>query len=434
MKETYQIVGKEDRGRLEQFLFENGGFLLPMVELIEQSKLLVDGLIEALGRAGIEAVLKLSAQGLAGTKHQGRKGNGVSWHGSRAGRVILSQRKLRVKRPRLRRGRGRGAEVEIPAYAAMQQREQLGQRMVEIMMRNVSTRNYEAVLPQMAETVGIKKSSVSREFVEMSGKELRELCERRFDGVQLLIVYVDGLRFGEHQLIVALGVDEQGNKWVLGIREGATENATVVTELLEGLVARGVRAECKRLFVIDGSKALRGAIDRVFGKNHAVQRCRNHKIKNVVDHLPQPLKEQVKAAMKAAYRLGAEEGMARLEKQAQWLAVQYPDAAGSLREGLEETFTINRLNLPPSLRRCLATTNIIESPHSGVRRRTHRVSRWTDGQMVKRWAAAALMATEKNYRRILGWRDLWMLKAQLQDKTEVEHKAAQGGISEPAQQ
>ena len=138
--------------------------------------------------------------------------------------------------------------------------------------------------------------------------------------------------------------------------------------------------------------------------------------------------------MKAAYRLGAEEGMTRLEKQAQWLAVQYPDAAGSLREGLEETFTINRLNLPPSLRRCLATINIIESPHSGVRRRTHRVSRWTDGQMVKRWAAAALMATEKYFRRILGWRDLWMLKAQLQDKTEVEQKAAQGGISEPAEQ
>lgn len=431
MKGTYQIVSKEDNEKLSEFLFQNGESILPMVELVEQSKLLVDGLIEALGRAGIEAVLKLSARGVAGPKHQGRKGNGVSWHGSRRGRVVLSQRRLRVRRPRLRRGPGRGGEVEIPAYEAMQQEERLGQRMLEIVMRNVSTRNYEGVVPEMAETVGIKKSSVSREFVEVSGQELRELCERCFEGVEILIVYIDGLRFGEHHLIVAVGVDDRGNKRVLGIREGATENGTVVTELLEDLVARGLRGNRPRLFVIDGSKALRSAIDRVFGKGNAVQRCRNHKIKNVMDHLPETLKGQVKAAMKAAYRLGAEQGMARLEKQAEWLAQQYPDAAASLREGLEETFTINRLNLPPSLRRCLATTNIVENPHSGVRRRTNRVSRWRDGQMVKRWAAAALMATEKNFRRILGWRDLWMLKAQLDGKGEVQQTAVQAGISEP---
>jgi len=431
MKRPYQIVSKEDSEKLREFLFKNGAILLPMVELVEQSKLLVDGLMEALGRAGIEAVLKLSAQGVAGPKHQGRKGDGVSWHGSRRGRVVLCERRLRVRRPRLRRGPGRGGEVEIPVYEAMQRGERLSERMLEILMRNVSTRNYEAVVPEMAETVGIRKSSVSREFVEMSGKELRELCERRFDGVEFLVVYIDGLRFGDHHLIVAVGVDERGNKRVLGIREGATENGTVVTELLEELVARGLGADRPRLFVIDGSKALRSAIERVFGQGNAVQRCRNHKIKNVMDHLPEALKGQVKAAMKAAYRLGAEQGMGRLEKQAEWLAHQYPDAAASLREGLEETFTINRLNLPPSLRRCLATTNIVENPHSGMRRRTNRVSRWRDGEMVKRWAAAALMATEKNFHRILGWRDLWMLKAQLDGKAQVQQKTAHGGISEP---
>ncbi len=166
---------------------------------------------------------------------------------------------------------------------------------------------------------------------------------------------------------------------MVGIRERATENTTVGGALLEEVVERGVRPDQHLLFVIDGSKALRSAIDRVFGKGHLVQRCRNHKIKNVMDHLPESMKESVKAAMKAAYRLKAQEGMARLDRQAEWLEVEYPDAAASLRESLEKTFTINRLNLSPSLSRCLATTNIVENPHSGVRLRMNRVSRWRDG-------------------------------------------------------
>ena len=424
MNRRYQIIGKEDKEKLSEFLVRHGQFLLPMVELIERSRVAVDEVIEVLGRASIEAVLRLSAQGVAGPKHQGRKGNGISWHGSQGGKVILSERRLRVKKPRLRRGRERGAEVEIPAYEAMQHNGRLGERVLEILMRNVSTRNYEGVLPDMAETVGIKKSSVSREFVEMSGRELNELCERRLDGLELLIVYIDWVRFGQHHVIVVVGVDRGGNKHVVGIREGATENATVVGALLEEVVERGVRPDRHLLFVIDGSKALRSAIDRVFGKGHLVQRCRNHKIKNVMDHLPESMKESVKAAMKAAYRLKAQEGIGRLDKQAKWLEVEYPDAAASLREGLEETFTLNRLNLSPSLSRCLVTTNIVESPHSGVRLRTNRVSRWRDGQMVKRWVAAALLAGEKNFRRIMGYRDLWMLEAYLRGEAKSKGEAA----------
>ncbi len=424
MNRRYQIIGKEDKEKLSEFLVRHGQFLLPMVELIERSRVAVDEVIEVLGRACIEAVLRLSAQGVAGPKHQGRKGNGISWHGSQGGKVILSERRLRVKKPRLRRGRERGAEVEIPAYEAMQHNGRLGERVLEILMRNVSTRNYEGVLPDMAETVGIKKSSVSREFVEMSGRELNELCERRLDGLELLIVYIDGVRFGQHHVIVVVGVDRGGNKHVVGIREGATENATVVGALLEEVVERGVRPDRHLLFVIDGSKALRSAIDRVFGKGHLVQRCRNHKIKNVMDHLPESMKESVKAAMKAAYRLKAQEGIGRLDKQAKWLEVEYPDAAASLREGLEETFTLNRLNLSPSLSRCLVTTNIVESPHSGVRLRTNRVSRWRDGQMVKRWVAAALLAGEKNFRRIMGYGDLWMLEAHLRGEAKSKGEAA----------
>ncbi|MBI1954845.1 MAG: transposase, partial [Acidobacteria bacterium] len=229
----------------------------------------------------------------------------------------------------------------------------------------------------------------------------------------LRILYLEGVIFGEHHVLVAVGVDEKGKKHVLGIAEGASENQAVAKGLLEDLVARGLKTDRKYLFVIDGSKALRVAIDAVFGGKNPVQRCRQHKIENVMGYLPEHLKGQTKAAMRSAFRLAAREGMARLEKQAEWLEREYPSAAASLREGLEEMFTVDRLGLSPSLSRCLVSTNLIESPHSGVRLRTRRICRWRDGNMVLRWAAAALLMTEQNFRKIMGYRDLWMLKAAL---------------------
>jgi transposase-like protein len=212
--------------------------------------------------------------------------------------------------------------------------------------------------------------------------------------------------------------EHNGRKHVLGIAEGASENLGVAKGLLENLVERGLDPQRRYLFVIDGSKALRAAIHAVFGAANPVQRCRHHKIENVMGYLPKHLKEQVKAALRAAFRLPVAEGMARLEKQAQWLEREHPDAAASLREGLEEMFTLNRLGLPPALCRCLGSTNVIESPHSGVRLRTRRICRWRDGRMVLRWAAAAFLMTEKNFRKIQGYRDLWMLKAVLNPSAE----------------
>jgi transposase-like protein len=310
--------------------------------------------------------------------------------------------------------------VEIPAYEAINRGGDLGSRILEILMCNVSTRHYQRVIPQMADTVGVSKSAVSRRFIEESGRQLEQLAERRFDDVEFLIIYIDGLVFGEHHIIGAVGVDSDGHKQVLGIREGASENAATATSLLEDLVERGLDPRRRYLFVIDGSKALRCAIDKIFGKGSPVQRCRRHKIRNVCDRLPADLSDQVKAVMKAAYRLPWPEGVAKLKKQAQWLEGPHPDAASSLREGLEETFTINRLELSPSLRLCLGTTNIIESPHAGVRMRTGRVSRWQNGQMVLRWVASAFLETEKNFRRIQGYRDLWMLKAKLRDDVTLD--------------
>jgi len=416
VERPYHTIHKNDTRALVHFLTKNGQALLPMVELIEQSQLAVDELIDVLGRASIEAVLRLSAQGIAGPPHPGKKGGAVGWHGSETGTVALSERKLRVRRPRLRKKQtGPDGEVPIPAYEAMQADGTLGSRMLEILLRGVSTRQYQRVLPEMASTVGVAKSSVSAEAIEASEEELKKLCGRRWDQVELLVIYLDGLVFGEHHVLAAVGVDAGGNKHVLGIAEGASENQVVAQGLLERLVEQGLDPKRRYLFVIDGSKALRAAIDAVFGERNPVQRCRHHKIENVMGYLPEHLKEQVKAAMRAAFRLPASEGMARLEKQAQWLEREYPDAAASLREGLEEMFTVNRLGLSPSLMRCLSSTNIIESPHSGVRLRTRRICRWRDGRMVLRWAAAAFLMTEKSFRKIQGYRDLWMLKAVLDE-------------------
>jgi putative transposase len=424
MGASYQVIGRRDSRQLAGFLAKDGQFLLPMLDLITGAEAAVDEIIDVMGRATIEAILLMSAEGVAGPRHPGKVAGPVRRHGRQWGVVTLSERKLRVEKPRLRRkGGGRGAEEAIPAYEALQRDSRLGARILEILMAGVSTRQYRTVLPAMAETVGVSKSSVSREFIDASEEALKALAERRFAEHDLLIIYLDGLVFGAHHVLAAVGVDAQGSKHVLGLAGGASENAAVATGLLEDLVARGVKPGRKRLFVIDGSQALRHAIDAVYGAENPVQRCRSHKIRNVSDHLPKELKDQVKAAMRAAYRLDWKEGMKRLETQAKWLESEYPSAAGSLREGMEETFTINRLGLPASLRRGLATTNLIESPHAGVRQRTRRVSRWRDGAMVLRWAATALVEGEKRFRRIMGYKDLWILRACL-DGSEADESLA----------
>jgi transposase-like protein len=433
VKKTYHTirkVGKVNEQELATFLTKNGQGLLPMVDLIEQSRMACDQLIDVTGRAVLQAVLQLSAAQVAGgPQQQGkRRSASVVFYGRQAGQVMLSDRKLQVERPRLRtKGQGRSKEVEIPAYTAMQDQSPLGERMLDTLLRGVSTRNYKDVIPEMAETVGVSKSSVSRQAIEASEAELEALLSRRFDELKILVVYIDGVVFGEHTMIGAVGVDVEGRKHVLGIREGATENATVVMELLQDIVARGVDPKQKRLFVIDGSKALRAAINAVFGAGPGgcppVQRCRAHKLRNVLDHLPEEQKEQVKSLMRAAWKMEAKAGMARIRKLAEWLEREYPSAAASLLEGLEECFTINRLGLPPSLQRCLATTNIIESPHAGVRIRTRRVTNWQNGSMARRWMASAFLRTEKNFRRIMGYRELWTLEAILCESQCATQKA-----------
>lgn len=428
MSERYHVVTRPDsRSTLDSkaltnVLVKDGQLLLPMLDLLEHAQCAIDDLIDVMGRATIEAVLLMSAAQVAGPKQQGKKSDrDVVYHGSQPGRIALKERELKVEKPRLRRktpNPGEPGEVEIPAYEAMRKDGRLADRMLEILIAGVSTRRYKDVLPEMAETVGVSKSQVSRETIEAGERLLKELAERDFSKLDILAVWIDGIQLSSYHVICVVGIDDKGNKHVLGLREGATENAEVVKSLLEELVSRGLNASRSRLFVIDGAKALRTAIDQVFGPENFVQRCRNHKERNVRGHLPKDQHDQATATFKAAWKLDAKEGKAKLEQYAKWLDRDWPSAAGSLREGLEEMFTINRMGLPSRLRRCLGTTNIIDNGHSALRDRVRRVKHWQSGSMALRWAAVAFDAISKKFRRIMGYQELWMLKAALDEKAK----------------
>jgi putative transposase len=420
-KKIYQITDKLNSRKIAEFLSRDGQLLLPFLDLICNTEQAVDELIDVVGKAAIESVLLLSARQIAGPKQPGRITGDIGWHGRQPGVVSLSERKLRIEKPRLReKGKGAGKEVAIPAYEAMVTSSRLGSRILEILMRGVSTRKYKDILPEMVDTVGVSKSEISREFILASEKQFKQLCERRFDDRNILAIYIDGIQFGDCHVIVALGVDSGGCKHVLGLREGSSENSRVATDLLNDIVERGVRPDRLRLFVIDGSKALRCAIDAVYGSKNPVQRCRNHKIRNVLSYLPDEQKEQAKCAMKVAFSMEADKGKKKLNQLAKWLQQEYPSASSSLLEGIDEMFTINKLGLPKRLRRCLGSTNVIESPNSGIRSRTRRVKNWQDHGMVVRWVAASLLDMEQRFKRIMGYEQLWMLEAKLRELAEEE--------------
>lgn len=432
----YRVVGRSDvlSGKLDQRalaagLVKDGQILLPLLELITTGQAVVDEAIDVMGRAAIEAVLHLSAGEVAGAPHQGKRGRGITRHGRQRGVVPLSDRTLRVDRPRLRTERG---EVAIPAYEALRSHPGAGAKMLDTLLKGVSTRHYQGVIREMADTAGVSKSAVSREFVEKSEKVLEEVMARQFDNLNILAIYIDGIQLGggqkKHHVLTALGVDDQGTKHVLGLREGASENAAVAKALLEDLVQRGVKPGVKRLFVIDGSKALRAAIDAVYGSDQPVQRCRIHKIRNVQGHLPESTARYATMVLRAAFKMEDHAtAICKIKDLARELEDQWPGAAGSLREGLDELFTVNALGLPSSLRRSLATTNIIESPQSTVRRLTRKVDRWRDGSMALRWAATSFVEAEKTMRRIGGRAQLWMLAAALESQDTPQANTRKAG-------
>ncbi len=411
MKKPYQIVtraAKESASVVQQFCQANGQILLPIVQLIESASQVVESVIHEVQIRTLETILQVSAEQIAGARTPGKPSGDIRWHGSQRGRVKLADREVQLKRPRLRHKTE--GEVKIPAYEKLRQDRGLETHMLGALLRGISTREYDEVLPKMAETVGVSRSSVSRQAIEASAEQLKTLREKRWDATEILVIYIDGQRFGAHHILSAVGVDRDGHKHILGIEAGATENAAAVKRLLTHLRDQGLATLRTYLFVIDGAKALRSAIDEVFGAAQHIQRCRNHKVRNVLDELPQDQQGQTLNLMRAAWKVTTpEEGEKRLEQLARFLERDDPTAAASLREGLAEMFTLQRLKLPPSLFKCLTTTNIIESPQSGVSKRTHNVTRWRDQDMVERWVASAWLLTEKHFRKIDGHRDLWAL-------------------------
>lgn len=419
-KTTLRMMHRNDRKGIAQAvrnLFAGGEQLaLPMLDLITDAKATLEVVLGHTSRALIELLLRASAQDLAGPKTPGRRSGRVRWYGEQPGRVQLGERSLRVMRPRLRGSKG---EVPIAVYERLKQDPALGSRMHRIVVAGVSMRDYARVLPEMAGTAGVSKSAISRRFIEQAEAALAQIMERDFKDIDIVAVYIDGIQIAGHHIVAALGLDAEGNKYILGLVRGSTENAAVVKDLLDHLVKRGITQEKMRLFVLDGSKALRAAVIEVYGDAALVQRCRTHKIRNVLERIgDERVRTQTGAVMRAAFQAPqAKEGMAKLKTHAGWLKTEHPDATASLLEGLEEMFTVNRLGLTPLLVRSLASTNIIENPNGGVRRVTHRVCRWRDAEMAKRWAAVGFLEAERRFHRIQGHRDLWILAQALGRKS-----------------
>ena len=380
-------------------LMANPQAALPLLSMIGQAQFSIEDLLGKLSRQFVEQLLMMAAVSVAGPKHPGCSTGDLRWHGSQGGVVNVGTSKLRVTRPRLR---DRAGEVVLPGYAALARDEKLSRRIADVLTCNVSTRKYTRVMYQCADEMGIARSSVSRHFIKESAHALEKLMAREFGDTDLVAIYVDGIIVAKHHLIAAIGVDATGVKHMLGLVSGSSENARVVKDLLAGLAERGVDMNLARLWVIDGSKALRSAIEQVCGEAAHVQRCRIHKIRNVTERLPKTRAAQTRWVMAQALKGDAEVGIEKLKAHAKHLKGQHPDAAASLLEGLEELFTINRLGVTGELARCLATTNVIESPNSVVRRVGRRVTNYRDVKMAMRWAAAGFLEAEKAFRRLRG--------------------------------
>lgn len=390
---------------------------MPLPEFIDDLRTFLFGQFNSTIVKSLELFLEASAATIAGEKHQGRASQSdIYWHASQPGSIYLQDTKVQVQRPRLR-SRSQKREIAIPCYQALQHSGDLGDHLRNVVLQGVSTRQYSEVLPGMMETAGLSRSSVSRHLQESSTRMLEQLTGRRYDHLDLVAIFLDGLVFGAFHVMVAVGVAADGTKHVLGLREGGSENHEVVVGLLRDLVERGIPANRKRLFIIDGGKALRSAITEVFGEQ-PVQRCRLHKERNVLRHLPEAMHEEVLNEMRLAWELPYEQGMAKLEALARRLEKQQTGAASSLREGLEEMFTLNRLGVPKSLHKSLSSTNIIDSTFNGPRRCTRNVTRWQSSDMVLRWAAASLLEREAHYNRVTGYKQLYRLLAILEDMSK----------------
>lgn len=380
---------------------------LPMEELIAGVRDDIESFAAELGLTIIQRVMEAEVQ-----ERVGPWGQQSAWrHGHQAGFVTFNGRKVKLQRPRLRSPDNQ--ELQLRSYKRFQSNGKLQQAVARQLIRQCSTRDYAGAIDGCLEGYAIAKSSVSRHWKAATANELNQLLERPVPK-DLLVLMIDSKFFGGDCLVAAIGIDLLGKKHVLGLWHGATENSTVVKGLLEDLVSRGLDPEHKMLMVIDGAKALRKAVTMVLGERALVQRCRIHKLRNVLDQLPKEKQTQARWRLQRAWSQKDPNTAEReLRKTARWLEESWPMAANSLLEGLEETLTVQRLNIHHKLARSLSNTNIIENCFEQVAHRARRVKRWNGARMILRWSATALLWAEKNFKRVNGCEQLKDLERSL---------------------
>jgi putative transposase len=359
------------------------------------------------GIAALTAVLEEERTQVVGPRYAHLPTRQARRAGTAPGELVMGGRRVQVRRPRARTLDGK--EVQLPSWTAFGAEDPLRERAVEQMLVGVTTRRYARSLEPLPADIpsrGTSRSAVSRHFVAATERQMAEWLGRELGALDLGVVMIDGVHIDEHVLLVALGIDADGKKHVLGVREGATENATGCTALLADLRDRGLRTDRPTLVVIDGSKALAKAVRSVFGERAIIQRCQAHKTRNVVDQLPDEMKPSVRQALRDAYaESNADRARTMLTNLVRRLRDDHPGAASSLEEGLDETLAVKRLRLSKKLERQLSTTNAIENLMGSVRQLSRRVKRWRGGKMILRWTVAAVADAATRFRRVTGARE-----------------------------
>jgi transposase-like protein len=373
----------------------------PMTALDEA----IDGLANQIGVLALSAALESDIEEYAGPKHAHDDGKTARRHGYEDGWIWYNGRKLPIDRPRARTAVG---EVELPRYRLFQAPRRMKASVQRRVLARVSMRRYGQALEAAAEGHGVEKSSISRHWKAASAEKLAALLARPVGELDLAAVMIDGVGFGDETIVVALGIDVSGRKHILGLLSGSTENTTLVTSLLADLVTRGLDPAQRRLFVLDGGKALHKGVRAVFGANAAIQRCRVHKMRNILDKLPEKHHWMIATRLRAAWGMNTyAEAKAALDDVLILLDKLSALAAESLREGMEETLTLHRLDVPPALRVSLYSTNPIENVFSSVATQVTRVRNWKAGTgMATRWAASFLLDAEQRFHRIKGHRTM----------------------------
>ena len=390
------------------------------VVLADLASSIRSGLLGFCADVGLSVMFQLMVAELTeriGPKHAKIADRVGNWHGTTTGPVVLGGRQLSVERPRGRTTDG--TEIELDTWKVFSSQDLLEQLVAERMLAGVATRRHADVTEPLTEELDARasatgRSSVSRRWKRATEKAMAELLARDLSSLDVAVVMIDGVEVAGQCCVVALVICTDGTKVPVGLWLGDTENKTVVTNLLADLVSRGLRTEGGLLLVLDGAKALAAGVRKVFGEHALVQRCTLHKRRNVVDHLPRDLGRSIDWRLARAFaNPDPGKGLDAARRLAKDLEAEHPDAAASLREGLEEMFTVRRLGVDGRLARTLTNTNAIESMISVARTTMRNVKRWRDGQMKKRWVAAGMLEAERSFRRVKGVKDMGILVTAL---------------------